>query len=211
MTVSRVVQVMEAISSCVSNSGKRNSPRVEVLADLIGQFEQQPSEAGGHGLSESDAAGVLQGKAVFLADALHGAHLRFFVAAQEVEEPLALDGTQLGGGQRLSRDLVEAVGENRVQTEHGAGSGDPHDHLLIVHAAGGELEIAAADEIEAAGVFTLGEERGLSGQRDGAGGQFKIGQNGASQGTEPTRAAIGTSRATCGNLPGHVPVPRLCF
>jgi len=56
-------------------------------------------QAGSYGLRKSDAAGVLQGKAVFLADALDGAHLRFFMAAQEVEEPLALDGAQLGGGQ----------------------------------------------------------------------------------------------------------------
>ena len=72
---------------------------IEMFADLIGQFEQQPSQAGSYGLRKSDAAGVLQGKAVFLADALDGAHLRFFMAAQEVEEPLALDGAQLGGGQ----------------------------------------------------------------------------------------------------------------
>jgi hypothetical protein len=30
--------------------------------------------------------------------------------------------------------------------------------LFIFHAAGGELEITAADEIEAAGIFSLREE-----------------------------------------------------
>ena len=63
-------------------------------------------------------------------------------------------------------------------------------------AAGGELEISAADEIEAAGILALGEERGLRGQRDGAGGQLKIGQNGAAQRAEPAGTAIGASRAT---------------
>jgi hypothetical protein len=180
---------------------------VEVLANLIGQFEKQPSQAGGHCFREGDAAGVLEGEPVFLADALDRAHLRFLVAAQEVKEPFPLDGTQLSIGQGLGRDLIKPMGENGVEAEHGAGAGDAHDHLLFFQAASGELEIAAADEIEAAGVFSLSEKGSLSGQRDGAGGQFEIGENGAAQGAEPTRTAIGTSRATCWNLPGHVPVP----
>ena len=102
-----------------------------MLADLVGQLQQQPSQAGGHGLGQRDAAGVLQGEAIFLADALDGAHLRFLVAAQEVEEPFALDGAKLGSGQRLGRNLVDAVGENRVEAQHGAGSGDADDHLAF--------------------------------------------------------------------------------
>src|ERR1019366_10247917 len=98
---------------------------------------------------------------VFLANALDSAHLCFFMAAQEVEEPFPLDGAQLGGGQRLSGNLVEPVGENRVQAQHGAWTSDEDDHLLVIRAAGGQLKVPAANEIEAAGIFSLGEERGL--------------------------------------------------
>src|ERR1035438_4807760 len=60
----------------------------QVLADLVGQFEKQASQACGHGLSQRNAARILQGKAVFLADALNGAHLRLLVIAQEALESL---------------------------------------------------------------------------------------------------------------------------
>ena len=69
---------------------------VYVFADLVGKFEKQSSEAARDSLSKSDAAGVLKGKAVFLADALNGAHLCFAVIAQKGEEPFALDRAQLG-------------------------------------------------------------------------------------------------------------------
>ena len=101
VTVSRVVQAMEAISSWVSSSGKRKPPLVQMFADLMGQLEQQAAQARGYGFGQRDAAGILKGEAVFLADALDGAHLRLLVAAQEAEEPVALDGAELGAGQRL--------------------------------------------------------------------------------------------------------------
>jgi len=83
--------------------------------------------------------------------------------------------------------------------------------MAIFSAAGGELEIAAADEIKATGIFTLREERRLGGKRNCAGGKFKISQDGASQGAEPAWAAIGASCATSRNLPGHVPLPHVWF
>ncbi len=116
-----------------------------MFADLVGQLQQQAPQAGSHGVGQGDAAGVLQRKAVLLTDALDGAHLGLLVAAQEAEETVALDGTELGGGQRLGRDLVDAMGENRVQAQHGAGAGYPDDHLTILKAPSGELEIAATD------------------------------------------------------------------
>ena len=73
------------------------------------------------------------------------------------------------------------MGENRIETQHGAGTGDADDHLTIVMAARSEFEIAATDKVEAASILALGKERSLRGQRDGAGGQLKIGQNGATQ------------------------------
>ena len=95
------------------------------------------------------------------------------------------------------------MGENRIEAQHGAGSGDADDHLAIFKAAGGELEIAAADQIEAAGILALGKERSLRGKGDGAGGQLKIGQNGAAQGAEPAGAAIGAGRASHRNRLGR--------
>ena len=74
---------------------------IQVLADLMGQFQEQARQSGGHGLGQRDAAGVLQCEAVLLADALHGAHLGLLVAAQETKESFPLDGAELGGGQRL--------------------------------------------------------------------------------------------------------------
>ena len=74
---------------------------VYVFADLVGKFEKQSSEAACNSLSKGDAAGVLQGEAVFLADALNGAHLGLAVVTQEGEEPFAFDWAELCGGQRL--------------------------------------------------------------------------------------------------------------
>ena len=48
-----------------------------MLADLVRKFQKQAAEPAGNGLSQGDAARVLQGKAIFLADALNGAHLGF--------------------------------------------------------------------------------------------------------------------------------------
>jgi hypothetical protein len=182
-----------------------------LFADLVGQLEQQAAEPGGDGFSQRDAAGILQGEAIFLADALDGAHLRFLVGAQEAEEAVTLDGAQLRGGERLGGDLVDAMSENGVEAEHGARAGDADDHLAIVDAAGGELEIASADEIEAARIFSLIEERSLGGQADGAGCKLKIGQDGAAQGAEPAGATIGAGGTSGWNLPWKLLRPYLHF
>jgi hypothetical protein len=47
--------------------------------------------------------------------------------------------------------------------------------LAILKAARGQLEIAAADQIEAFGVFALRKERSLRWQGNGAGDQLEIG------------------------------------
>ena len=78
----------------------------DVFADLMGKLQQQAAEPAGDGFSQRDAASVLEGKAVFLADALNCAHLGFLVAAQEVEKALALNGTELRGGQRFRGNLI---------------------------------------------------------------------------------------------------------
>ena len=72
---------------------------LEMFANLVRELQQQSSQPGSHRFREGNAACVLQREPVFLADALHGAHLGFLVAAQEVEEPFALNGPQLCGGQ----------------------------------------------------------------------------------------------------------------
>jgi len=150
-------------------------PIVEVLADLMAKLEQEATESGGHGFCKSDAAGILKGEAVFLADALDGAHLGFLVGAEEAEEAIAFDRPQLGGGERLGRDLIYTVREYGIEPEHGAWTGDPHDHLAILGAPGGQLDVTGADEIKAAGLIALGEERGLGGKGNGGGGEFEIG------------------------------------
>jgi len=124
---------------------KAEAALIQVLADLMGQFEEEARQAGSHGLGQRDAASVLQGEAVLLADALDGAHLGLLVAAQEAEESFPLDGAELGGGQRLGGDFINAVGENRIQAEHGTGAGYADDHLTVLIAAGGQLQVAAAD------------------------------------------------------------------
>jgi len=68
---------------------------VYVFADLMGKFEEESPEAASNRFGQSDATGVLQGKAVFLADALNGAHLGFAMIAKEGEEPFAFDRTKL--------------------------------------------------------------------------------------------------------------------
>jgi hypothetical protein len=101
--------------------------------------------------------------------------------------------------------------ENGIQTEHGAGAGNPHNHLLFFGTSRCELKVAAANEIKAASIFALAEQRGLGRERNSAGGQLKVGQNSASKGTKPSRATIRTGCATGGNLSGNVPVPRRSF
>ncbi len=72
---------------------------VQVLADLLSQFHQQPAQARGHGFGQGNPAGILQGETVFLANALHGPHLGFFMGAQKAEKALPFDRAKLGGGQ----------------------------------------------------------------------------------------------------------------
>ena len=174
---------------------------VEVLADLMAQLKEQAAKAGGHGFSEGDAASILKGKSVFLADALDSAHLGFLVCAEEAEESLALYGAQLGGGEGLSGDFIDTVRENSVEAEHGTGTRDADDHLAVLGAAGGELDVSGADEVEAAGFIALGKEGCLAGQGNGGCGQFEIGKDGASQRAEPSRAAVGARCTTDRRLP----------
>ena len=175
---------------------------------LVGEKQRESeTEARGHSFGQSDPAGILKGEAVLLADALDSAHLRFLVAAQEAEEPVALDGTELGVGQGLGGDLVNAVGEHRIEPEHRARTGDANDHLAVFKTAGSQFEIAGANEIEAAGILALVEEGGLRGKGDGAGRQFKIGKNRAAKRAEPAGTAIGSGSAAGGCLSWHRLLP----
>lgn len=158
---------------------------VQVLADLVRKLKQETAKPGGHCLGKCDAACVLQRKAVFLTDALYGAHLRFFMASEEAEKPLPLHRAKLGRSQRFGGDFVNAVREHGIQPEDGARSGDTNDHLPVLHPASGELEVAIADEIEAASIFPLGEERCLGWQADGARHQFQIRKDCAAKGAKP--------------------------
>jgi hypothetical protein len=173
----------------------------DVFADLMGKLQQQAAEPAGDGFSQRDAASVLEGKAVFLADALDGAHLGFLMGAQKAEEPVALNRAQLGGSQRLSRDLVDTVREDGVEAQHGTGTCDPDDHLAVLGAPGGQLDIATAYEVEATGFFALGKEGGFPGKGDGAGSELEIGKDGAPKRAEPSRAPVGASRAPNGGGP----------
>src|SRR6516225_9969642 len=137
---------------------------IEVFTDLVRQLEQQSSQARGHSLGKRNAACVLQSKPVFLADALHSPHLRFLMSAQKAQEPLSLNGAKLRRRERLGGNFVNTMREYGVQTQNRAGPGNTHDHLAILHPACRELEISVADEIKAAGVFSLREERGLGWQ-----------------------------------------------
>ena len=69
---------------------------VDLFADLMSEFEEKAAEAACNGLGKSNAAGVLEGKPVFLADALDGSHLGFAVVAKKREKALALHRAQLG-------------------------------------------------------------------------------------------------------------------
>ena len=73
VTVSRVVQVIEAISSWVSSSGKRNSPLSVCSPNRVRKLNQQPCQPRSYCFGQRNAARVLQRKPVLLADALHGA------------------------------------------------------------------------------------------------------------------------------------------
>ena len=88
---------------------KAEAASIEVFADLVGQFEEQSPQSGGDGLCQGDTAGILQGETVLLTDALDSTHLGFFMGTQKDEEPVALDGTELGGGKRFRRNLVNAM------------------------------------------------------------------------------------------------------
>lgn len=184
---------------------------IHVLADLVGELEEQTSEAGGHGFRQGDAAGVLESEAVFLADALDGAHLGLFVIAEKAEEAVAFDGAELGRGQRFSGDFVDPMGEHCIEAEHGAWTGDTYNHLSVLGASGGQLDVSGANEIEAAGFVALSEERCFGGQGYRAGCQFKIGQNSASQGAEPPGTPVCAGGTADGRLPIYGLLPHLGY
>ncbi len=133
------------------------APAFNVFANLVCQLEQQATEPSRNGFRERDAARILQRKTIFLANALNGAHLRFFVIAKKAQKSLSLDRTKLGRRQRLGGDFIHPMRESGVQTKHGAGSCNADDHLAIVRATCRQFEIAATNQVETSRVFTLGE------------------------------------------------------
>lgn len=184
----------------VGEKERETKSSIHVLADLVGEFEEEAAKAPSHSFSKGDAAGVLQCKAVFLAETLNGPHLGFTVIAEEGQKPLTLYGTKLGRRQRFSGNLIHSVRKRCIETQDRAGTGNAHDHLTILNAARSQLEVASADQIQAAGVFALAEQGCLGRQADGAGDQFKICQYGASEGAEPAGPAIRARRTADGRL-----------
>ena len=183
---------------------------VYMLADLVSEFEKEPSEPAGNCFGQGDATGVLQGEAVFLADALNGAHLCFAMITEEGEEPFAFYGTKLRGCERFGGNFVDTVGESRIEAQDRSGSGDANDHLAVLRAARGELEISGANQVEAAGILALAEEGGLGREADGAGDEFQVGQDRASKRAEPARPTIGACRTANGRLATDGLLPPRC-
>lgn len=83
----------------VGEKQRESIPAVYMLSDLVSKLEEEAAEAASHGLGEGDAASVLKCEAIFLADALNGAHLSFAMIAKEGEESFAFDGTELCRGE----------------------------------------------------------------------------------------------------------------
>ena len=136
---------------------KANGSCVQLFANLVSQLEQQATEPSGNRFRERDAARILQCEAIFLTNALNGAHLRLFVIAKEAQKSLSLDWTKLGWSQRLRGYFIHPMRQRGVQTKHGAGSCHADNHLTIVHSTRRQFEIAAANQIETSRVFTLRE------------------------------------------------------
>jgi len=164
---------------------------VYVFADLVSEFEQETAEAACNGFGEGDAACVLESKAIFLADALNGAHLSFAMIAKEGEEALAFDWTKLRGCKRFGGDFVDAVGKGCIQPEDGSWTRYANDHLPVLRASCCQLKIAGANEIQAAGILALAEESRLGRKADGTRNEFQVGQNSAAERAEPARPTIG--------------------
>jgi hypothetical protein len=102
----------------VSEKQRESIAAVYMLADLVSEFEKEATEAASNGFSEGDAAGVLECKAVFLANALNSAHLGFAVIAKERKETFAFNRTKLCRCQGFSRDFVDTVGEGCIKSEY---------------------------------------------------------------------------------------------
>jgi len=84
VTVSRVVQAMEAISSW-SAAAEPVAAIVQVFADLVGQLQQQPVPGGRPRSRPARCGRHPAARSGTPADALDSAHLRLLVAAQEAE------------------------------------------------------------------------------------------------------------------------------
>ena len=194
----------------VGEEQRKTVVAVYVFADLVGEFEKETTKAACDGFGEGDAARVLQGEAILLAYALHRAHLGFAMVAEKGQESFAFDGAQLCGGERLCRDFIDAVGEGCVESEDGSGTRNADDHLAVLGAAGSELEISSANQIETAGILTLAEESGLGWKADGTRNELKVGQNRASERAEPSRSAIGACCTADRRLTTDALLPSRC-
>jgi len=83
------------------------------------------------------------------------------------------------------------VRKSRIQPQDGSWTRDANDHLPVLRASGGQLEISGANEIKAAGILALAEESRLRRKADGTRNEFQVGQNSAAERAEPARPAIG--------------------
>ena len=80
----------------VGEEERKTKAPVHMFADLVRQFEEQAAKASSDSFGKGNAAGVLQGETIFLAEALNGPHLGFPVVAKESQEPLAFHRAKLG-------------------------------------------------------------------------------------------------------------------
>lgn len=99
------------------------------------------------------------------------------------------------------------MGKGGIEAEDGARTGDANDHLTVLRSTGGQFEIPAANQIEAARVLSLSEEGGLCGQADGAGYEFEVSEDCTAEGAEPSRPAVGTCCTADRRLAAESPLP----
>ena len=102
------------------------------------------------------------------------------------------------------------MGEGRVESENGSGAGDANDHLTVLRATGGQLQISTANQVETACILALSEESRLWREADGTGDEFEVGQNRAAKRAEPSGPTIGASCTAYRRLTANALLPPRC-
>jgi hypothetical protein len=148
VTVSRELPTRLASSSWVRAMVKRIS--------FLPQAAARPQS--------SEAAGVEEGCLVLFAEGLGGVEAGLAVAGEEGEELIAANAFDLDGLEGLGGDLIAGAGDDGAEAEDVAGHGDLEDEGASVAGAAGELHLAGADDVDAAGGLIFLEEGGAARQ-----------------------------------------------